>query len=63
VTEFEIDDDFARSYPVQTAGAGTHRELWIPARELPSFNAHIRGQIRVVAEYAEPRFTASGTTR
>ena len=64
VTEFELDDDFARSYAVQTAGAGTHRELWVPARELPSFNAHIRGQIRLVAEYVGPRAsTASGTTR
>jgi hypothetical protein len=52
VTEFDVDDAFAVRYAVQTAGAAQHhRELWVPAEELHEFNAHIIGEIRVVATY------------
>jgi hypothetical protein len=44
ITEFEIDDAFVARYPVQQLGGGPHfRELWVPAAELPEFNAQIRG--------------------
>src|SRR5688572_4976670 len=48
VTEFEIDDEFARRYPVQLAGGRQHRELWVPAEELEEFNQHLVGGIRVI---------------
>ncbi len=52
VLEFELADDVASRYPVQTAGsAGRHTELWVPAEELDSFNAAIEGPIRLIATY------------
>lgn len=48
VTTFEIDDAYIAQFPVQTVGAGYHRELWIPADELAEFNRHIIGKIRIL---------------
>ena len=48
VTTFEIDDDYAGRFPVQTVGAGYHQELWVPAEELEEFNRHIIGKIRIL---------------
>ncbi|MEU2053096.1 hypothetical protein [Streptomyces bungoensis] len=51
VTRFEVDADFARRYPVRQAGGETILELWVPAEELPEFNAHLVGRIEVVHEF------------
>lgn len=51
VVEFEVDDEMAASYPAQTAGSSGHRELWVPADELESFNDSIQGGIRLVSRY------------
>lgn len=51
VTRFEVRADFLARYPVQEAGGRTRREYWIPAEDLPAFNAAIVGQIEVVAEF------------
>ena len=51
VTRFEVDAAFAARYPVQTAGAHRHQELWVPAEDLARFNEHIIGPIAVVAEF------------
>jgi hypothetical protein len=48
VTRFEIDNDFARRYPIQEAAGRECRELWVPAEELAEFNLHILGKIEVV---------------
>ncbi len=49
ITHFEIDDNFVSRYPVQQLGGGPNfRELWVPAEELPLFNQHIQGTIRVI---------------
>src|SRR5919108_2725345 len=40
VLRFEVDAQFAARYPVRTAGARMHRELWVPAEELDEFNRH-----------------------
>lgn len=48
VTCFEIDDAYAARFPVQVVGAHYHQELWVPAEDLPEFNAHIIGNIRVL---------------
>jgi hypothetical protein len=51
VTRFHVRADFAARYPVQIAGDSTCKELWIPAEELPVFNANIVGLIEVTAEF------------
>jgi hypothetical protein len=59
VTRFEIDDETAKRYPVQAAGGHSHEELWIPADELPQFNARLVGIISVVEAFAGAKFTGS----
>jgi len=61
VARFEIDDAFAARYPVELAGGQDHKELWIPAEELPEFNRHILGKIDVVAEYRRGERVAART--
>jgi hypothetical protein len=51
VTRFRVRGDVLARYPVQVAGARTHRELWVPAEEMDVFNAGIVGPIEVVAEF------------
>lgn len=51
VTRFEVETDFLARYPVQQAGGRTILELWVPAEELPEFNAHIVGTIEVTREF------------
>lgn len=51
VTRFRVEAEFLARYPVQTAGARRHQELWVPAEDLAEFNRHIVGMIEVVAEY------------
>ena len=57
VTEFDVDDVVVAKWPEQIVGArAVARELWVPAEELPEFNAAIRPPIRVVASFYGPRF-------
>jgi hypothetical protein len=56
VTRFEIQDEFAARYPIQTAGGRAHEELWVPAEELAEFNRHILGRIAVIESHVGPRF-------
>ena len=51
VTRFEVSEEMKAKYPVQQAGGRDHEELWVPAEELEAFNAHIIGQIEVVAAF------------
>lgn len=51
VTRFQVRKEYAAKYQVQIVGDSTCRELWIPAEELPDFNANIVGLIEVIAEY------------
>ena len=53
VTEFDVDTEFLAKYPVEQAGGREHEEYWIPAEELPQFNAAIVGTIRVVDKFGE----------
>jgi hypothetical protein len=61
VTRFVVDSAFLTRYPVQTAGARRHQELWVPAGELAEFNQHLQSQIEVVAEYRQPGASARAT--
>src|SRR4028119_1150943 len=45
VTQFEVDNNYARRFDVQVVGDRTHQELWVPAEELEEFNQHIVGNI------------------
>ncbi|WP_203663023.1 ADP-ribosylation/crystallin J1 [Actinocatenispora rupis] len=51
VTRFEVATDFLARYPERQVGGRTIRELWVPAEDLPEFNAHLVGEITVVREF------------
>lgn len=51
VTRFEVRRDYLDRYAVQEAGGRAHLEYWIPAEELPEFNAAIVGPIEVVRSF------------
>ena len=51
VTRFEVLKAFLDAYEVQEAGGRAHREYWIPAEDLPAFNAAIVGEIAVIATF------------
>jgi hypothetical protein len=51
VTQFEVRADYLSNFTVETAGGREHQEYWIPAEQLPHFNAAIVGEIKVVREY------------
>jgi hypothetical protein len=51
VLRFDVDDEYIARHEVHTAGSREFCEHWIPADEVDEFIAHIRGEIKVVAEY------------
>jgi hypothetical protein len=51
VTRFQVANAFLSAYEVRQAGGRQHLEYWIPAGDLPSFNAAIVREIEVVAEF------------
>ncbi len=51
VTRFAVKKGFLDGYDVQEAGGRECQEYWIPAEDLDEFNAHIVGEIEVIAEY------------
>jgi len=62
VTRFEVASEFLARYPEQTVGAAIHRELWIPAEDLPELNRNIVGLIEVTAEFRSAQATTTTTT-
>jgi hypothetical protein len=56
VTEFEIPDEYFRTFQVQTVGLAYHQELWVPAEDLDTFNQKIVAGIKVVKGYVGSRF-------
>ena len=53
VTRFQIRRSFLDRYEVQQVGNKSHVEYWIPAEELPEFNAAIVGLIAVVKSFGK----------
>lgn len=51
VTEFDVDADYLKRFEIRKVGSSNHLEYWIPAEELEEFNRHIRGKIRVIAQF------------
>jgi len=53
VTRFAVLASYLAAYQPQDAGGVAHREYWIPAEDLPAFNAAILGHIEVIASFGE----------
>jgi len=51
VTRFRVRAAFLQRYTPRTVGASVHEEYWIPAEDLPDFNAALVGAIEVIGEY------------
>ncbi|WP_342728012.1 ADP-ribosylation/crystallin J1 [Bradyrhizobium sp. B097] len=51
VTRFRVKRSFIDRYDVQEAGGHAHLEYWIPADDLPAFNAAIVGPIEVIRSF------------
>jgi hypothetical protein len=51
VTRFRVNSSYLSAYEVHTVGSSIHKEYWIPAEDLPNFNANIVGPIEVIAEF------------
>jgi hypothetical protein len=51
VTQFHVDINYLGQFEEKTVGGLNHKELWIPADDLPQFNQHIRGNIDVISAY------------
>ncbi len=51
VTRFRVKATFLGRYSPKQVGAVIHQEYWIPAEDLPEFNANIVGPIEVVSEF------------
>ena len=57
VTQFEVSSSHLSKFEIHPAGSAAHREYWIPARELTSFNKAISGLISVEEAYFGANFT------
>lgn len=53
VTQFDVSTVFLDQYQVQQAGGRECLEYWIPAEELPQFNAAIVGLIEIVQTFTK----------
>jgi len=51
VTAFDVDSDYIAQFEEHVVGGSQHRELWIPAEELETFNQKIQGKIHLVARF------------
>ncbi len=51
VLRFQVQRSFLDRYTPQAAGGKAHLEYWIPADDLPAFNAAIVGTIETVARF------------
>jgi len=54
VLRFEVETEYLKQFPIQTAGSSIHHEYWIPADQLDEFNQHIVGLIEVIGEFRAP---------
>jgi hypothetical protein len=51
VTRFRVLTAVLGRYQRRTVGSSMHEEYWIPAEELPAFNAALIAPIEVIAEF------------
>ncbi len=57
VTQFDVSSTYLTKFEIHTAGSAEHREYWIPAKELTSFNKAINGLISVEDAFFGANFT------
>lgn len=57
VTQFEVSSTYLSKYEIHTAGSTEHREYWIPAREMNSFNKAINGLVSIEEAFFGAEFT------
>lgn len=51
ITRFQVRAEYLKRYEVQNAGGSRYQEYWIPAEDLPEFNANIVGFIEMIAKF------------
>ena len=51
VLRFNVRTEFLNQYEIHVVGDSTHREYWIPAKDLTGLNANIAGQIELISEF------------
>ena len=51
VLRFNVQNEFLSRYEIHLVGSSTHREYWIPAKEVANLNTNIVGSIEVVSEF------------
>jgi len=51
VTRFAVLPSFLDAFEVHSAGGAAYQEYWIPADDLPAFNAATVGRISVIAAF------------
>ena len=54
ITAFKVRKAYLDRHQVQEAGGRDLLEYWIPAEELPEFNANIVGKIEVIERFDPP---------
>ena len=57
VTRFRVLKSYLDRYEVQEAGGKAHKEYWIPAEDLETFNDAIVGEIEVTATFPVEKST------
>lgn len=64
VTRFAVAADFLATFDKKVVGGREHEEYWIPAEDLPLFNAAIEGQIEVVETFVgDAAISSEGSAR
>ncbi len=48
VTQFKLEDKYAKKLELHKVGKSQFQELWIPAEQMEEFNRHLQGHIKVV---------------
>lgn len=56
VTAFDVDANYLMQFEEKVVGASMHRELWIPAEAMDTFNHHLVGEIKVITAYYGKQF-------
>ena len=51
VLKFDVRTEFLSRYKVHVVGNSSHREYWIPARDLEQLNRNISGAIEIIEEF------------
>src|SRR5580692_6626689 len=57
VTRFNVSSTYLSKFDLHTAGSAAHREYWIPAKEMNSFNKAISGLISVEESFFGDKFS------